>query len=888
MEKTYNYQENNSIPKCSNFNFTDDYRRENFFNSNLSTSLSSYDKNNNEKKNIFKIMKQGKDNRIINTNIRYRSRSPCLCGCHSNEGCLYAPRCHYVQLNNNEQCFITTNNNSFVSKDDEMNKKNDKLFNEIIYLKRNIRKLENDLDRIRTEKDASDFYIKELEKELFRLNMFNNSQIDNSNLKDSNKKVKMRDFGRYYDMLNRSFEVLDSISNHCNDSNGRTKGGINYYFNRNQEYNIVIDSQKKWIDNLPYIIEKNNGNYTENIPLNTNKFGNNNYNLIDNDRLNIIKYPDGYNDIKVLNNNNKDQPSYDNNNKFEIKRNNYLPNYINNIDNKGENPNKKVLPNIDKNSYSDSYLNQTKEKMNKNSYDKHLPNENNKNNLKYNNQKNNIIPKPYPKKINNNNNNINNKNYKPIKNNKNNQYDNKDEYMNSMNDKIKIKKDEEEGLENNNNINENNKPLHSQINERFLVTDNQGNPIYIEGNRLLAMEIIPILGENGKEEIDDNGNILFIGPDGQPKTQDDLDPIILDNDKPLVNEENKPFLGINGVIMVNKSGNPIVGPGELYDKNNKVVHGELGILPKDNQGNLIKINDNNEKPLLNNFNNNNNYNDYDNNMEDNNDYNIINDDNNNKNNDNDNNNINDYPKKISNKKDSNINNNISNPNINDDNNNMNLNEKENNNNENDLNSLIRSEERPDLDKRDNPILLDKKDNPIKDKGVSILLDQFGKPILNTIGEPIVINKEGRPINLIDNKKTNIPNNNKRVLNYQKIKPNNKKKNKNERIISNDNKEERKYEFNEENKNKNDFAYPKPNPNYQRKNNYKPVLNIKNIDTDKDKEYFSNSTCFACDVGCGVSRSGYSPMTYSPFDNSIKRRESTPLKDNIEYYEYLSK
>ena len=881
MEKTNIYQDNNSIPKCSNINFTDDYRRENFFNSNLSTSLSSYDKNNNEKKSVFKIMKQGKDNRIINT--RYRSRSPCLCGCHSNEGCLYVPRCHYVQLNNNEHCFITTNNNSLIVNDDEMNKKNDKLFNEIIYLKRNIRKLENDLDRIRTEKDASDFYIKELEKELFRLNMFNNSHTDSNNLKDSNKKVKMRDLGRYYDMLNRSFEVLDSISNHCNDSNGRTKGGINYYFNRNQEYNIVIDSQKKWIDNLPYIIEKNNGNYTENIPLNTNKFGNNNYNVIDNDndRLNIIKYPDGYNNIKVLNNNNKDQLSYDNNNNIEIKRNDYLPNYINNIDNKGENPNKKVLPfnnYIDKNSYSDSYPNEAKEKMNKNSYDNHLPNENDINNFKYNNKKNNIIPKPYPKKINNHNNN-NSKNNKPIKKNKNNKNDKTDEYMNIMNDKMKIKNDEAKTLKDNNN-NENNKMLLSKINERFLVTDNQGNPIYIEGNRLLAMEIIPIISEKGKEEIDDNGNILFIGPDSQPKTQDDLEPIILDNDKPLVNEENKPFLGINGVIMVNKSGNPIVGPGELYDKNNKVVHGELGILPKDNQGNLIKINDNNEKLLLNNFNNNNNYND--NNMEDNNDYNILNDDNNNNNR---NNNINEYPKKISNKKDFNI---IPNPNLNDDNNNMNLNEKENNNNENDLNSLTRSEERPVIDKKDNPFLLDKKDNPIKDTdtGVSILMDQFGKPILNTIGEPILINKEGRPINLIDNKKINIPNINKRALNYHKIKPNNKKKNKNERINSNNNKEERKYEFNDDNKN--DYAYPKPNPNYQRKNNYKPVLNIKNIDMDKDKEYFSNSTCFACDVGCGVSRSGYSPMTYSPFDNSIKRRESTPLKDDVEYYEYLSK
>ena len=39
-----------------------------------------------------------------------------------------------------------------------------------------------------------------------------------------------------------------------------------------------------------------------------------------------------------------------------------------------------------------------------------------------------------------------------------------------------------------------------------------------------------------------------------------------------------------------------------------------------------------------------------------------------------------------------------------------------------------------------------------------------------------------------------------------------------------------------------------------------------------------SSCFACDVGCSISRSGYSPMTYSPFDNKIKRRDQTPLKN----------
>ena len=57
----------------------------------------------------------------------------------------------------------------------------------------------------------------------------------------------------------------------------------------------------------------------------------------------------------------------------------------------------------------------------------------------------------------------------------------------------------------------------------------------------------------------------------------------------MVNEDNKPFLGINGIVMVNRYGNPIVGPGQLYDKNEKVVQGVIGIVPTDNQGNVIKL-----------------------------------------------------------------------------------------------------------------------------------------------------------------------------------------------------------------------------------------------------------------------------------------------------------
>ena len=321
--------------------------------------------------------------------------------------------------------------------DEEMNKKNDDLFSQIIYLKRNLRRVENELNRTKTEKDASDFYIRELEKELFKLNMDNslnmdnNANIDNKNnrFNDSKKRminsVKMRDFGRYHDMLNRSFEVLDSVSNQCNDPKGKTKGGVNYYFNRNQDYNNVIDSQKKWIDNLPQSNEKNNGTFKESDQYSSNKFGNSIYN--DDNNSNLIKYPDSYNTMNQpsYNNSNKDQSSYNNsinqpphnkkgqspynNNRGQPynnninnsipKNNNKNPNYINN--NKRENPNKNINPSNNNFINNNSYPDQIKEKMNSilnNPYDNNLPNNFMGKKSSYNPKNNTGIP--HPKKVN--------------------------------------------------------------------------------------------------------------------------------------------------------------------------------------------------------------------------------------------------------------------------------------------------------------------------------------------------------------------------------------------------------------------------------------------------------------------------------------------------------
>ena len=971
----YNYQESR-IPRYRYFfenTKGSNYRigRENFLNSlnnNISTSLSSYEKNN-EKNNNY-LIQPTQENNILNSSKNIsRSRSPCLCGCHSNEESVHIPEYHLIPIyHHNKYPTHSQYTNSIITKNEEMNKKNDDLLNEIIYLKRNLERVENELNRTKNEKDASDFYIKELEKELSRLNI--NNLLNDSKKRGINS-VKMRDFGRYHEMLNKSFEVLDSVSNQCNDERGKTKGGVNYYFDRNQDYSMVIDSQKKWLDNLPKDLNKtfqSQNNDVNNIYGTLNergKFDSNRFNYReypdDNSRLNEFKYNNNYINIKDENNNERSQfdENSNTNNSF-IKKDNSIPSsYHLNYDNKGNNK-RNISPYS-----SNSFPHQIKQKTNSMINDKNnknIPKNNINKSPGLNMQKNNNQI-PYPKKKNSNEKeykNINNQNQSYIPTNK-----NKNGNKNNPN-----KNDEINNKKNGENENENQDKIKDILNRRYLIVDKDGNPILIEGNRLLGMEIIPIIGEDGKEALDENGNIIFYGPDGEPKTQDDLEPIILDNDLPLVNEENKPFLGINGVALVNKYGNPIVGPGELYDKDNKVVHGELGILPSDKNGHLIKLNingnpieeeensedlsnnndkenNNEDKNIEDNNNKENNYIYDNNNNDDNNEKKYNNEDiinnkenegnnyiygdeeeenNNDYNKDNnnykeDNNSPNEKKNKIDNKKYDNknvsknkdkpygnnnanrikdnnklimpyddnkknkhydkikINKPYNNNKVNRPNDKYNkINKPGNKDNKIKIKPLIGSDGRPVIDKNNYPIMLDENNKPVKGTGITVLLDQSGMPMLNSRGEPILINKDGQPLNLIDQKDIdkNVPKIYYPILNKNYIKKKeikNKKRYKNDNI--NDDKETGRFNNNPyyDGRNK-EYAYPKPNPNYQRKLNYRPIR-----DTNYNlKEYASS--CFACDVGCSVSRSGYSPMTYSPYNNKIRRREITPLKDQI--------
>ena len=654
---------------------------------------------------------------------------------------------------------------------------NEDLLKEISELKEECKKFKDELEKTKSENEIGNKYIKLLE------NKINLKQYD---IKDPSEEMLG---SKYHSMLDKSFEVLNSVSNKCEDEKGKLRGNVYYYSTKGPDYDSLIEAQKRWLDNLP----EKYCNYIK------NNFNNNN---------------NAYNNSTFSNTNEK-FGEFDNDNSH------YNEKYFNNMRNF--------------NKTSDSNIN---------------------NNIKDNSE---IIikknPNTFPEF------NLNNNNYNEPNNFGYNITENKEpdleeqipqEEMDNEQEEMENIEQQNDNMNINNNINkESSEEEENPLNERYIIMDKDGNPIIIGGQILHGMKLIPLIGEDGKEELDENGNIILIGPDGQPKSQDELEPILLDDDRPLVNEENRPFLGINGIPLINELGSPILGPGELYDRNNKVVKGVLGVLQKDNYGNPKKIEINQNK---NNLNNNKNINDINE---------VIVEE---ENFDNDNDNNND----------------IENNNIIDNNNNNELDIEK-------LRPLIGKNGLPVRDSENNFVFLDENNKPVKNTGLYLLLDQNGKPVLNSKSKPILINSEGKPINLIDDDKNNF-NNNQIINAITDI--NNKIPKKNEE--DNNKKGEIKYpKFNKKKiekrkpSNKNNNRYNKILMNESqnlRDKRYKGQYTYSEVSSDEFKkiQFTNNSSeykgnCFACDVGCSVSRSGYSPMNFVPYNNMIRRREVTPVK-----------
>ena len=1079
----------------------DNIANKNFVNNTFSSFNNSKNNNFSSNSKKYKIHQKNQTLDNIDNNICCPCRSQCgICLCP----CLHHCNFHHIHLHTvhiPHHHICTRFNNSIINRKSGIKKLSHDLLNKVSDLRKECRQFKEELHMAKNENKVENKYIKHLENTINSKDKKLNLIIDEDKRKEKNNKKEREKNDlekKYHRMLNKSFEVLHSVSNKCEDKKGKMKGEVNYYLNKEPDYDELIETQKKWVDNLPeqynitrkidslnynnnstfsntneiinikklnedtfednnniYIFHdkdndkynsnindfnktgdnKNNINYSYNYKKNSKtslnnkefqfsledqkkpleqikqnyfqkydkkikqiddiKIKSNSYNDFDlyNNSLNNNEYTYKDNNNNIINNNdykrfsnsiNKDQRGiktknygnsiYTNNykefifnddykkNKYNINdsNKNYNSEYIHSIDTKNirNNPieilNRKTTPefnNIDQNINSikkgtskyNSNIDLTfKKQLNISGNQSFNKNDSNiSNNSKFNNINSKISFK-------------NNNNYNPKDDNQNNDYS----YQNCINlfknlednnyiNKKNEKKEEIFNIKDSNFKKKKNKEeISNPLNERYIIVDKNGNPILVEGVRLLGMDILPLIGEDGKEVIDDNGNIVILGPDGKPKSQDELEPILLDDDKPLVNHDNRPFLGINGVPLINGYGDPIFGPGELYDRKNQVVIGTLGIVPKDNRGNPIKIiiNENDE-----------NINDKkDENLEEEEDNNIINNNINdiksstnkfnnnndnkkyiNENNMNNNSNSNSNYNYNFNYRDLNVNNIKDKNNIGkgETNNNYNNNKLINNLNDyNNLKPLIGPDGKPVKDEDNNYILLDENNKQVKNTGITLLLDQNGKPVLDSQSKPILIDAEGKLINLQNNKKeqNNINNNdksshqnsfnnsNKFVPNQQEQKINKNSNNYSpkqqplyQKIISNPkmnlNKSKQKEDY------INNFKKPIISEQNNKKkpkkintlginnNNEQKIINernIRNIRDKRDKGKFNYSqcsidslkkinfmrnsdykgACFACDVGCSISRSGYSPMNYSPYNNLIRRRESTPLKN----------
>ena len=590
------------------------------------------------------------------------------------------------------------------------------LMKEVSELKNECRKFREELEINRNEKNAGNTYIRELENNLYK---------SQNNIEKENE----INFNRYHDMLDKSFELMNSVSKKCDNNDAKMKGGIIYYKDKDNEYNKLIESQKSWIDNLPENIDYNN--IERNINLD---------NLNEKDNINNFIQ----NDLNEINITNKKKSGL----YFDAKRNNNKGYIIK----KGEQINNNIIEDNDENILKNNYNTDPDIKdKNKLNFVNNLLNH--KNTLAKNN--NNIIN---DEKENNEEENLNK-----------NGYNNEEDNLNNNNNNNNLNEN------NNNNQQEEGEEENDPLNERYIIVDKDGNPILIKGEQLLGMELLPLIGEDRKEIIDENGNILLIGPDGQSKNQDDLEPIILDDEKILVNKDNKPILGLDGVPLINTDGDPITSPNELLDNNNKKIQGVIGLVARDTKGNPIKINikDKNNKFKVKNK---------------------------------PKNDLIDYNK---------------------------------------LRPLLDLNGKPILDSNNNFIFLDENNKPVQTKGLSILLSKDGNPILNEKGQPIFIQQNGNQIN------ADIPEVNDINYNEFKNKTKNRKRNKKERDL---------------------ITYSQCNPGSLKKINFLRPYKDPFYD---DFEYKGN--CFACDLGCSVSKSGYSCMNYSPYNNRIQRRNVTPIK-----------
>ena len=822
------------------------------------------------------------------------------------------------------------------------------------------KQLLEDYQKLNNEKNSYNIYIQQLENELGKNN--NNSDFIKVN-SPYIKPIKTDPNFRYIQMINHSFEnVLKPLSDLCNNPSGKLQGGVEYYYNKPETFDIILHTYKNMLSNpeVQNIISKNSNfpnNNLFNSGLSTNfdtkglNYNNRAYNLGDNDFLNRNKitnnqlnngyfdnnnqfnqnYPDNYNKFNPnsLINNSQFSQNYPGNNqlKYNIPQSNFpndnqLKPNLNQILNPENNKLNSIYPNNNIQYPNSNQLNPNlKDKLNSkypqsqnslynNNYsqDKNYPYDNNQLNSNY----------PENQFQNNNKFNPNNPNQN-IPFNSNQINPNYPDNYSSLNNKLNPNDQQNlypNNLQNPNNIN----PLNSNY------PQNQ-NPLYnnqLNSNNISPNQTSPF---NTQSSFNDPNNInknpsLNI-PNDNINQFDNSNPSIsnIPNNIPYNTTNNS--LSPNEEIPLNKLTYPDKDPKKIFQSTpyeSPYLQNNNKNSPNENE--LINPNNDNIVPLKNIINS----------MDDPNNQNINNNELINKNDKKPK--LKDFKKPLNNENDDDKYDLYKNPqdiidsypDKEDDNGNELKNLRDRLRKKNILDRLKNNKKNP-KDKNLDPL-----NNSLKDKNQ--LNNKKKLPETNITDDnqfPIIDNLEGNQIPNNENQYPNLnklsPNKNNLIQNNINTKPliNNDNINTepNNLLNKNDNPEENdillnpnKHKLNNLNNilNKNEPQNKNNNPNFEiesddpgygknknkrpkslenksklRKGNINkflyPNLKDKRNKLNRHNKFYNDGACWACDVGCSISTTGYSPMTFSPYDITYKRKDITYVSPNVEYEEY---
>ena len=263
-DKDYKEEEYNERYNINNTNLSHPLRLDRSYDNTINrktkninfTTYNITSENNNRKLNLEKYTNIRQLNQSSQSSLGYR------CGYHcGSQLCPYMNHCylhhvhfHHIHIPHNHFC--PRLNNSVTQRKVGSQQLNSDLLNEVAELRKDCRKFKEELEKTKNENEVGNKYIQLLEKQI---NIKEKKDI-NINVKrphievdeDENEENVKREKGtklenKYHDMLNKSFEVLNSVSNKCDDEKGKVKGGVNYYVNKDPDYDELIEAQKKWI-----------------------------------------------------------------------------------------------------------------------------------------------------------------------------------------------------------------------------------------------------------------------------------------------------------------------------------------------------------------------------------------------------------------------------------------------------------------------------------------------------------------------------------------------------------------------------------------------------------------------------------------------------------------